>query len=171
MRAVGGLLALALVAAPVRAAPPDPRLAEVERQVRTMLNASGPSIDRCVERHAEEYPGADGRAEVIATVLPTGQVARASVETALEGARNLRLCLEQVAKAWRFPAGAAEAHPVRLALVVRKGVRFALPDPAAPPTAASPARAAADDGFLRFSPGAWAGDPSVANLPGDGQRR
>jgi hypothetical protein len=161
------LLALGLPAAAL--ASPAARQAEVEQQIRGMLNASGPAIDRCVERHAVEYPSADGKAEVVATVLPTGVVARAAVETALEGARNLRLCLEQVARAWRFPSGAAEPHPVRLALTVRKGVRFHLPDPAAKPgPAAQGARPpSGDDGFLRFSPGAWAGDPSVSTLPGE----
>jgi hypothetical protein len=160
-------LALAAPALTRAEAPPTGEAARIEAQVRQMLNASGPRLDACVARHAEEYPSVDGRATIVATVKQDGSVLSARVETALEGARNLRFCLEQAAKTWRFPEANAATVEVKIQVPVKKGANFRLPAPGEKRTERVEQ---AKDGFLFFMPGEWKSDPSVANLPDDDGR-
>ncbi len=145
---LAGVVGLSSLAAPSLAAPEG----SVQKKVRMMLNASGKTIDQCTERYLSEYPKADGKADITATVVKNGTVASAKVDTSLEGARNLRYCLERAAKTWKFPPHGGESEKMSLTVEVRKGLQFKILAPGEKP----PARAGKKpSGFLRMVPTGW----------------
>ena len=72
-----------------------------------------------------EYPTADGQVMLQTAVAKDGSVAQVTAVTSLEGARNLRPCLEKIAKGWRFPPHNGEKPaPLTLPVRVKKGSRL-----------------------------------------------
>jgi len=154
------LLSLFFGAAPAFAEEPAPAKAgpspkEVEMKVHETLAASAPAIDACTAAYTNEYPAAAGKAVIDATVVKDGSVGQAAVNTALEGARNLRLCLERVAKGWRLPPIHGESEKLTLTINVKKGARFSLLKPGEKPAPGQP-QAEQQDGFVSFLPQSWA---------------
>ncbi|MCK6548294.1 AgmX/PglI C-terminal domain-containing protein [Myxococcota bacterium] len=131
---------------------------QAEEQVYRAIGATASAIDACNDAYVAEYPASQGTAKIEVKVAKDGSVVGASVTTALEGARNLRPCLERVAKSWRFPAhGADQPQPMSMSVPIRKGAKFVLKRPG---DKAEPAKAAAGGGaqeetIVDFMPTGW----------------
>ena len=125
-----------------------------EKKLVTAINAGGPGIDGCVARYSKEYPQSDGTVRLNMTVGLDGRVSGADAQTGLKGARNLRPCLERVAKGLKFPAPKT-AKPVQMGISVpvKKGAKFKLyaEGEAPPPKKDEPE----PPRVLRFNGGAW----------------
>ncbi len=126
---------------------------KVHMKVWRVLDGAKKEIDGCTARYVEEYPKAKGTARVSTTVQKDGRVSKASVSTSLEGARNLRACLEKIARGWRFPEPQAESADFSFELVVQKGVKFSLLKPGEKPKD-RPKEGKGDQGFIKFV-GRW----------------
>lgn len=139
---------LALLAADK--APPEPMSKEeAQAKVRATLNGTGSAIDACNARYARENPDKKGQATVKVMLSDAGTVSKTDVETGLVGARHLRLCLETVAKGWRFPPPASPNQTFSLSIPVGPGAKFYVPGPNEKPKAADgPKR----EGHLTFLP-------------------
>lgn len=151
---VVGLLGSWVVAEPAGGAPAEAEdAARVKAQLRVALNARGPAFDACTARYLREYPEAKGVAKLDLEVGPDGRVVRATAETRLVGARNLRPCLEGVVEGLRFPVS-RKSGPGRLSLdvPVEKGARFRLwgPDERRPEPETQRVET-----LIRFLPGDW----------------
>ncbi len=144
--------ALSLTTAAYAAKPDSKALME---RVRKTLNASGSSIDACNTRYLSEYPKAQGKADVSVFVGPKGKVTKASIKTSLEGARNLRYCLEQVAKGWTLPKEYAGPKPMNLSVPIQAGVKFKILAPGEKPPPGQPPQARTVIKFTgkKFTPG------------------
>lgn len=124
-----------------------------EMAVRKMLNASGGSIDQCAQRYLLEQPGAKGQARIDVKVRADGKAIEPVVQTGLKQARTLRLCLEAVAKTWRFPKPRGPT-PLGITIVVAEGVKFRVPAPGEKPPDRKPEEKE-PQGFLRLLPGTF----------------
>jgi hypothetical protein len=127
---------------------------EVQAEVHKTLAASAGAIDACTTAYLTEYPASDGKVAISAIVGKSGAVGSATANTTLDGARNLRPCLESVAKKWKFPPVQRDAEPLSLTIVVKKGVKFTLKKPGEKDQAPA-SGAPADEGFVTFTPAAW----------------
>jgi hypothetical protein len=129
--------------------------AEIQEKVYKTLTAAGPAIDSCTEAYSNEFPTEVGKVELAVTVVKDGTVGPVVVNTALNGARNLRLCLEYAAKKWKFPPINTEAEKLSLTIAVRKGLKFALPKPGEKKADAPVGQKQEDTGFVSFTPSGW----------------
>jgi hypothetical protein len=131
---------------------------DVEMKIWSALTASAPAIDQCTDAYTGEFPNEAGKVQIDCTIAVQGVVAKVVATTTLQGARNLRPCLERVAKTWRLPP---PKNPEKMTLMinVKKGVKFALrkPGTAAPKEEAPPPQNA-EEGFLQFLPSNWVED-------------
>lgn len=144
-RWVAPLLGLALVASPALAEeeakekPKTRKLTEAERKdlekkIIGTLNSKASAIDGCVKRHLTEYPDANGKVSLAIDVDGKGKVPKASATTPLPGARNLRPCLERVAKGYDFPVPEGFVPTtLKIDVPVEKGVSFKLYAPGEAP--------------------------------------
>ena len=147
------LWALALLAADP--APPSQAEKEAEAAIRQTLNGSAKAIDGCTTRYLTERPGAKGDARINVTVKKNGWASEPNVQTGLPQARSLRLCLEAVARGWRFPKP-RKAAPLGLTVPVAPGVKFRVPAPdEKKQQAQKPKEADKPQGFLRLQPGSF----------------
>ncbi len=128
----------------------DPK---IEAEVRAVFNKSGPALDQCVAKYLAEYPAADGKATIAVEIADTGKVVKATVDTALSGARNLRYCFESVAKTWTFPPPNQEKVSLSITLAVRPGAKFRIPEPGEKPPPAE--QGAQPEGWWSFQPTFW----------------
>jgi hypothetical protein len=132
----------------------DPKEAakQADIKVRTALNAAGGSIDACTDRYLSEYPAADGKADIALTVLKNGMVQKATVEVGLEGARNLKPCLEAAGRGIKFPDVANDGATLKITVPIKKGAKFRVPMPGDPPPEGAKPQ---DEGFVQFLPADW----------------
>ncbi|MEM6860153.1 MAG: hypothetical protein AAF627_05320 [Myxococcota bacterium] len=140
----------------------DPSTVE---KVITAINVSAPRIDACVARYTEEYPQADGVAQLQVVVDETGKVSEAQASTSLEGARLLRPCLASAAETWKLPPPSKPNATLSVKVRVAKGRRFKLLTPKEQAQAAADAQRRAaeaaskeDEGFVNvgtFLPSGW----------------
>ena len=86
-------------------------------------------------------------------MVKSGWATEPRVQTALPQARTLRLCLEAVAKTWRFPKPRA-VTPVGITIAVAKGVKFKVLGPNDKPSA-KPTKKPEREGFLKLLPGTF----------------
>jgi hypothetical protein len=131
---------------------------QAEELVHRSISATSAAIDACNDAYTAEYPAAQGSARIDVKVAKDGTVAQATVTVNLEGARNLRPCLERVAKGWRFPAhGQADAQPLSMTVPVRKGAKFVLKRPGDKSEPAKPAAGggAQEESLVDFMPTGW----------------
>jgi len=142
----------------------DAQLKKVERvtdtpeyklAVWTQINGSGKQIDSCTQRYLDINPGAKGVVQLSYELLPDGKVKKADANTALKGSDNLRVCLKDVARRWKFPPTGPTQVSSTLTINVMTGHKFTMlkpgekPAPPPPP----PPKKEGDDGFIRFQPG------------------
>ncbi|MEQ9497024.1 MAG: AgmX/PglI C-terminal domain-containing protein [Deltaproteobacteria bacterium] len=148
MNASALLVTLALVAAE----PPAEEVMTKEQameKVRSTLNATGPAIDACNARYHNENPKTQGVATVVVKVGESGAVTKTRIDTSLEGARHLRLCLESVAKRWKFPRPNKVDQEFSLKIPVGVEGKFYIPGPGEKP---KEPEAKKPDGFIMFQP-------------------
>lgn len=122
---------------------------QAQEKVRSTLNATGSAIDACNARYSTENPKTRGVATVAVVVSEVGKVMKARVDTQLEGARHLRLCLESVAKRWAFPPPKNANQEFTLKIPIGTGGKFYIPGPNEKPPA-EPEKG--PDGFITFQP-------------------
>ncbi len=126
---------------------------EAEAAIRRTLNGSGRAIDACSERYLTAQPGVRGQVRVDVKVRADGWAVDATTQTGLPQARTLRLCLEAVARGWRFPKPRS-ATTMGVTIPIVPGVKFRVPDP----DEKKPERAKAEDkpkGFIQLQPGSF----------------
>lgn len=151
---IPGTVCLLMLASTARAEPPPSDAAKAaETAVRNALNGAGASIDACVERHIAEYPTADGKATLDLTVQKTGMVEKCVVTVALEGARNLKVCLEKAGRSVKFPQPGEGGATLKVTAVIKKGAKFRIPAPDEKPPEGEPPPQ--DEGFVDFFPANW----------------
>lgn len=132
---------------------PEERKA-LEVQIIGVLNGRGVQMDQCTERYLTEYPEQKGSVALAMSVDPSGKVLSATAQTGLTGARNLRPCIEAVAKGYIFPTTKGDKPaPINLTIPVEKGAKFKIypPGEAPKPKEGPPP----SSGFLRFTPADW----------------
>jgi hypothetical protein len=127
---------------------------EVQMKVYNMLMGSAGALDACTTAYTTEFPNNSGKATVQVKIIKDGSVMTANVETQLEGARNLRSCLESVARKWRFPPLQKESDQVSLTVQVKKGQKFTLRKPGeqAQQQQQQQQQPSGDEGFMQFLP-------------------
>src|SRR5688572_11132118 len=128
MTSLSLVVALAFLA---QSAPAEKKLTpeEVQQKVYQALMASAGAIDACNERYLVENPTESGKVELTATIIKDGTVPAAQANSALPGGRDLRPCLEKVAKSWKLPPIHVETEKLSLTVNVKKGVKFKLRKP------------------------------------------
>jgi hypothetical protein len=90
------------------------------------MNDSGPQVDACTGRYAEEFPDRKGQAEVIYEIGPEGKVVSHKVNCPLQNSQILVSCLKDVVRRWRFPdVGEAGRIEVKVSIPIAKGQKFA----------------------------------------------
>ena len=113
-----------------------PKKEAIQRKLIEVINSQAGSVDACTGRYVSEYPKANGTASIELKVNKEGAVARATITTSLAGARNLRLCLEKVAKAYRFPPPESdELVTLSFQVLVKPGAKFKMYMPGEEPKA------------------------------------
>jgi hypothetical protein len=143
-------------------APAKPAMTPEQMQMKVWqtVSGSGAAIDRCTDAYLKEYPTASGNVQLKATVVKDGTVGQASADTSLDGARNLRPCIEKVAKGWKLPPLQTESEQLSLTVVVKKGTKFSLRKPGEKdeqkPAAGGGQQ---DEGFMDFLPRSWSESP------------
>ena len=143
-------LALSIGAEPLA---PNPQESTVEKPLRMVLNAGGPAFDACMNRYLHEYPEVKGSVKLELGVASDGQVRQAKAETSLVGARNLRPCLESVAKNLHFPKHRGDQlGQLSVTIPIEKGARFRLWAPGEEPPPGKPHQKRT---MVRFLPGDW----------------
>lgn len=129
---------------------------------RTLMGTAS-AIDACTQAYASEFPDASGTVELRSEVMKDGTVGRATARTSLEGARNLRPCLERVAKGWRFPPIAKDGEPLSLQIPVKRGNKFFIAKPGEKDEASAAPSERPEEGFLQlipeFLPSTWVESP------------
>lgn len=146
--------------APTGAAPAKADPKGVELAIYKTIMGSAPQIDACTEAYTNEFPSESGQARIVTTVVKDGSVGKVQVSAPMGGVRNLLPCLEKVAKGWRFPKLAASTESVQmsLAVVVKKGAKFAIPKPGEKQeTPPEEKKEGQDDSFVQFTPTGWGG--------------
>jgi hypothetical protein len=123
------------------------------------INGSGPQIDQCTQAYIGEYPATDGSVKLQITVVKNGTVGTAAVNTSLEGARNLRPCLEKVAKNWKFMPLATETEQLALTIPVKKGQKFVLKKPGEKSEPTAPGQEKQEETVFDFLPSTWTESP------------
>jgi hypothetical protein len=128
---------------------------ELEEAVYKAIMASAGIIDTCTEAYTNEYPNNTGTANMATTVVKDGSVAKVTVNTSLEGSRNLVPCLEKAGKTWKFPklGDRADGTQLNLTVNVKKGTKFTMRKPGEKAEEKKPEQA--PEGFLQFLPQAW----------------
>lgn len=141
-------------APPNAAAAPRPSAKEIEAQVIGAIARTAGAINACNDAHIGEYPAAKGTVSLTASVGRPGTVSTASAETSLEGARNLRYCLERVAQSWRFPplTTGKDKEDLTITIQIAKGAKFKLKKPGEQDESSKPAAKKEREGFIRFLP-------------------
>ncbi|MEL7372338.1 MAG: AgmX/PglI C-terminal domain-containing protein [Myxococcota bacterium] len=157
---VAWMVSLALATAPggaegKKSAEDEKAKQQAERSIRQTFNRSAKAINGCTERYLNAQPKAEGQVRVDVKVKKDGWASRPVVQTKLPQARTLRLCLEAVAKGWRFQRPREET-PIGITIPVAKGAKFKLSPPGK--KTKKPHAAPKKEGFLRlssdtFSPG------------------
>ncbi|MBK8013474.1 MAG: hypothetical protein IPK13_19230 [Deltaproteobacteria bacterium] len=134
---------------------PRPSAKDIEQQVIGAIARTAGAIDACNDAYIGEYPAAKGTVSLTAGVERPGTVSTASAETSLEGARNLRYCLERVARSWRFPplTTGKEKEDLTITIPIAKGAKFKLKKPGEKEQESKPAAGKKPrEGFIRFLP-------------------
>lgn len=144
---------MAQTPAPQPATPPLSK-EQVQEKVYAVLRGSASQIDACTEAYTTEFPGSTGKAQLTAFIQKDGTVLKSEVSTALEGARNLRTCLESVARKWKLPPIHSEQEKLNLTIAVKKGQKFSLlkPGEKKPEQPGQAPQPAEEDGFVGFLP-------------------
>lgn len=133
---------------------------QAQLMVYNALMGSAPAIDQCTSAYLTEYPSGVGKVVLDCVVAKDGSVAHAEAKTSLEGARNLRPCLERVAKGWKLPPiGSKEVDKLTIAVEVKKGVKFTLLKPGEKPPEPKPGASQPEPGIVQFLPKAWTEGP------------
>lgn len=136
---------------PAQAAPP---MNAEQIKVIDSINATGPAIDACVNKYLTEYPSQRGHVMLAVSVNAEGKVASSKATTSLEGARNLRPCLEAVGKTWTFPPPKDKTADLNLKIGVMPGTRFRLRKPGDPPPEPK-AEPKPEPGAVKLQPTGW----------------
>jgi hypothetical protein len=145
------LLLVAALTVSQQAKPATP--AEIEAKTYQVLLGAAPAIDQCTAAYSAEYPAEVGKVQLALTVQKDGSVAQVTAATTLQGARNLRPCLESVAKKWKLPAINTESEKLALTITVKKGVKFTLKKPGEKAAEGQTQSGAQEEsGFLQFTP-------------------
>ncbi|MCS6760529.1 MAG: AgmX/PglI C-terminal domain-containing protein [Candidatus Devosia euplotis] len=146
-------LALLLVSSTASAAPEAKKMSpeQAQEKVRQTLNASGGAVDACTARYVAENPAKPGMADVKVEIAEDGSVSKGTVNTTLPGARNLRSCLERVAKSWRFPKPGGPGQKFTLNIPVKANVKFRMLSEAEK-KAMTPKEKKERGGFMTFMP-------------------
>lgn len=139
-----------------------PKLALNPDQIKVIdtINQSGPAIDACVNRYVQEYPSAQGKLSLSVMVGPDGRVVSSRAETALPGARNLRPCIEGVARRWRLPEPKEESATLGIDIPVRPGAKFKLKKPGEKEPKPKKSPKQEEPGFMRIQPTGWGFTPN-----------
>lgn len=125
--------------------------------VKTLMSTAG-AIDACTAAYVAEYPTGEGKVTLDVTVVKSGAVGNAVAKTSLDGARNLRPCLETVARKWKFPPIHRESEPLSLTVAVKKGAKFVIRKPGEKAPEPAPGQPSTEEeGFVQFTPQAWGG--------------
>jgi hypothetical protein len=144
------LLFVALDASAQDAKKKEAAMLELQVKVYNMLSGSSGAIDACTTAYTTEYPAADGKVQLEATVVKDGTVSVSTAQTTIDGARNLRPCLEKIAKGWKFPPLNKDgSEKMTLTIPVKKGTKFVLQKPGEKQGAAQQEQ---PEGFLMFLP-------------------
>jgi len=158
------LLAL-LVAAPALAGEPPPGMVakqaerltdkpEFQKKMAEIVNATAPLVDACVDRYTKQFAGNKGTVVLSFTLNEFGYVNMPKLSTTLSGSDNLRGCIKDVSRKWKFPEPGPNAIELSLTVNVFDGAKFKILGPGEKPEAPKPAPAPAkqDEGFIRFTP-------------------
>jgi hypothetical protein len=135
---------------------------QMQMKVYETISRSAGAIDQCTQAYLTEYPAANGNVELTAVIVKDGSVGQATASTQLEGARNLRPCLEKVPKGWKFFPIGSDSEKLVVVVHVKKGQKFVLRKPGeeAKPR---PGEGPQEEGFIgfmpNFLPGGWAENP------------
>jgi hypothetical protein len=130
---------------------------EIQSKVFAILSGAGPQIDACTEAYTNEFPANAGKVDVAVYIVKDGTVSKAEVSTTLDGARNLRPCLEAVAKRWKMPPINVEQERLNLTIQVKKGVKFALAKPGEKAAQQGGETKPEEQGFVSFLPQSFGG--------------
>jgi hypothetical protein len=125
---------------------------EYQIDVWKVVSGSASAIDRCTERYLDEFPDQKGMVTIAVEVSGEGRV-KSKATSKLQASRNLTVCLEDVARGWRFPAlGPTIKLSSSLPVHVGKGIKFILAKPGEKPKPAATPQEQQSEGFVRFAP-------------------